>query len=244
MGKLSVLYVSGYQFLFVENTEELRDWCLCNASDDLKGTIILASEGINFSLCGPVEILEKYLSALFKRANLSCALRKSYADIIGFRKFLVKIKPEVVSYRCSDASYQPLSYLSVEDFHRWLSNGCDDSGCRLCLVDVRNEFEHKMGTFRGSINVPTRSFSEFHLKMAHDWVNKDSTIVTFCTGGIRCEKSSYWFQTEGIPAYQLEGGILRYLEVFSQGFFEGSCFVFDERISVSYGCLVSTNPCH
>ncbi|WP_092483081.1 oxygen-dependent tRNA uridine(34) hydroxylase TrhO [Candidatus Ichthyocystis hellenicum] len=244
MSKLSVLYVSGYQFFFVENLEKLRNWCLDNASDGIRGTIILANEGINFSLCGSVEVLERYLSNLFKRANLSCALRKSYADKIGFRKFLVKIKPEIVSYRCSEASYQPLSYLSVEDFHRWLSEGHDDNGGKLCLVDVRNEFEHKMGTFRGAINVPTRSFSEFHHKMSHDWINKGSTIVTFCTGGIRCEKSSYWFQNEGIPAYQLEGGILRYLEVFSQGFFEGSCFVFDERVSVSYGCCVSTNLCH
>ncbi|WP_175330574.1 MULTISPECIES: oxygen-dependent tRNA uridine(34) hydroxylase TrhO [Candidatus Ichthyocystis] len=244
IGVLPILYISGYQFSRMGNLEELRSWCLDTADSmgyDIKGTIIIANEGINFSLCGPSPELEEYYSALSKRANLVCSIRRSYATRIGFRRFLVKIKPEIVSYRCREATYRPLPYLSVEDFHRWMSMSSDDAGTPLCLVDVRNDFEYQMGTFSGAVNVSINSFGEFSRKMSRHLLKENSTVVTFCTGGIRCEKASHWFYSEGISAYQLDGGIIRYLEVFGQGFFQGTCFVFDGRITLD-GSLSPTNP--
>lgn len=229
---LPVLHISGYRFFPLSDLISLKAWCLSSVPESVRGTIILSSEGINFSLCGPVADLESYSSRLMAHLKISCSLRRSYSRSLSFLRFFVKIKDELVAYRSSFQAYKPLPYLSVHDFHRWLERGCDDFSRPLFSIDVRNEFEYEMGTFRGAVSAKICHFNEFCQKMDQEGIPSKAAVVIFCTGGIRCEKASSWFYNQGIEAHQLEGGILQYLETFGQGFYHGSCFVFDERVSL------------
>jgi UPF0176 protein len=199
----------------------------------IKGTILLATEGINCSLCGTIEEMDKFLAFLCQTVGISTPeLKVSFSDNIPFKRTLVKIKPYIVAKPGDtpiDPMQEPAPYVSPEKFHQWIKDNKD-----MIILDTRNDYEYEVGRFKNSIHLGTKHFSKFEgdlSKAPQEWQNK--TIVTFCTGGIRCEKAAPLMLKKGFQnVYQLEGGILNYFKKVGRGYFEGECFVFDERIAV------------
>ena len=208
---------------------ELNNFCKFNK---IKGTILIANEGINGTLAGLKKDIDNLISILkkFNFANLN--LKFSSSKFMPFQKLKIKQKKEIVTFRTkfSDPEKQTGTHIS---FSEW-NNIVNDK--KTILLDVRNDFEVQIGSFRGAINPKTKNFTEFK-----DYVktnlnkSKDKKIAMFCTGGIRCEKASSYLIAKGFKnVCQLDGGILKYLEQTpeSKSLWNGECFVFDGRVSV------------
>ena len=153
-----------------------------------------------------------------------------------FARLKVKVKPEIISFRRDDTA--PLAErapaVPPEVLARWIEQGHDDTGRRLVLLDTRNREEVGYGTFAGALALPIDNFTELPEALApHREAMRDATVVSFCTGGIRCEKAALWMQADGMDnVLQLDGGILGYFEHVGGFGYEGRCFVFDERIAL------------
>jgi UPF0176 protein len=148
----------------------------------------------------------------------------------------VKVKPEIIAFRRDDAS--PLRRrapaISPAELARWIARGSDDAGNRLVLLDTRNREESAHGTFADALTLPIDNFAGFPDALApHRDALGDATVVSFCTGGIRCEKAALWMQANGMDnVLQLDGGILAYFEQVGGYGYDGRCFVFDSRIAL------------
>jgi UPF0176 protein len=227
--------IAGYQFLTLDQLpltrERLRGIC---QRLGLMGTVLLAPEGINFSLAGSPHQLAEVLAWMAERLGVDAPLinRQTVAEL-PFRRLKVRIKPEIVTF---DPGTRPVAgqrgrALSPAEFNALL--GEDD----VQIVDTRNHYEYAIGTFEGAIDPGTTSFTEFK-EWARTTLDRNRPVAMFCTGGIRCEKASLWMEQEGFDAvYQLHGGILGYLaEVPAEASrWRGECFVFDDRVSVDAG---------
>lgn len=199
---------------------------------EIKGSILLASEGINATVAGPHHKLDLLINFLFEKAHINPPLKISYCENVPFKKILVKIKPFIVcepDQSPRDLLKHKIPYISPEELHTKIQRNEN-----FILLDTRNDYEYQEGHFKGSIHLGTHHFADFGKdleKAPEEW--KNMPIITFCTGGIRCEKASPLLAEKGFKnIYQLEGGILNYFERMGRGFFEGNCFVFDERISL------------
>jgi UPF0176 protein len=231
----SVLNVSGYRFVELNDAESLRDTLHASATRlELKGTVILAGEGINLALAGAPAPLRDWLAALRGDARLAdLELKFSTSDALPFRRLRIKVKREII--RMNRPTVQPqrerAPSVDAPTLARWLSTGRDDAGRAIALLDTRNAFEVDHGRFRGAIDWRLQRFSDFPDALAaHRSELADKTVVSYCTGGIRCEKAALWMRHAGLPhVLQLEGGILKYFESHGGAHFEGICFVFDER---------------
>ncbi len=224
----SVLNVSAYRFFPVADPHALRATLLERARAlQLKGTILLAAEGINLFLAGAPDAVRGFVSALQLEA------RESWSAAQPFRKLLVKVKREII--RMDHPAIQPAQgrapALDAETAKRWLDQGCDDAGRPVVTLDTRNAFEVDYGTFEGAVDWRLRKFSEFPAALAaHKGELEGKTVISFCTGGIRCEKAAICMREAGVEnVWQLEGGILRYFEETGGAHFRGECFVFDGR---------------
>lgn len=202
----------------------------------IKGTILLGPEGINASLSGIEPAMDNFLDFLLKSTGiLNPAIKISYSPTIPFKRSMVKIKPYIV-HDPGPTAIDPLNdtapYISPEEFHQWMTENK-----KMVVLDTRNDYEYQAGRFRGSLHLGTRHFADFegNLQSAPaQW--QQMPVVTFCTGGIRCEKAAPLLCKKGFPeVYQLDGGILNYFKKIGQGFFEGECFVFDERNALGPG---------
>ncbi|WP_433946880.1 rhodanese-related sulfurtransferase [Paenibacillus sp. SN-8-1] len=225
-----------YKFVNIEDPEAFTAEHLQYCKElGIKGRILIAKEGINGTLSGTVEQTEKYMADL--RAN------PLFEDIVfkideseghAFKKLFVRLRPELVTFRVDDRELDPNKIsgkrLSPKEWHDTLER--DD----VIVIDGRTDYEYDIGHFRGAIRPEVESFREFP-----EWIKenlseyKDKTILTYCTGGIRCEKLSGYLMTEGFKdVAQLEGGIVTYSkDPEVQGrLFDGKCYVFDERISI------------
>ena len=249
--------ITFYKFLPLENLPELRTKLLQEARKlELRGTILIASEGLNSTLAGSEEGTQKYETFLRSLPGLEdLTFKYSYSKEAPFRRMLVKIKKEIVTMRTDqiDPNDTTGHYLKPETFLEWLDNEEE-----VVIVDTRNKYEVALGTFEKAIDPEIDSFSEFP-----GWVEdnlsdqKDKKIVTFCTGGIRCEKATAHMRKAGFDqVYQLEGGILKYfeetLERSDSNHWNGECVVFDKRLAVTkklkpttkelcYVCMVELN---
>ena len=230
-----VLNVSAYQFVPLPDAAALREPLLerCRALD-LKGTILLAEEGINLFLAGPepgVRALLAHLRADPRLADLQA--KESWSDAVPFDRMLVKHKREII--RMNHPAIQPAAgrapALDAHTLQRWLDQGHDDAGRPVVLLDTRNAFEVDYGTFEGAVDWRLAKFSEFPQALAeHGAQLQGKTVVSFCTGGIRCEKAALVMREAGLDqVWQLEGGILKYFEETGGKHFRGTCFVFDGR---------------
>ncbi len=165
--------------------------------------------------------------------------KDSWSDHQPFGKMLVKVKGEIIrmnrpAIRPDQAERAPA--VSADTLNRWLDQGHDDEGRAVVTLDTRNAFEVDYGTFADTIDWRIGKFSEFPAALsAHRTALEGKTVVSFCTGGIRCEKAAMVLREEGLNAYQLEGGILKYFEETDARHFRGSCFVFDEREALDPG---------
>lgn len=234
---LPVLNISSYKFVPLPDCAALRDLLHERAlALELKGTVLLAEEGINLFLAGPGEAVMAWVDALRQDARFAdLAPKESWSEAVPFKKLLVKVKPEII--RMNHPTIRPdqqarAPALPAATLARWLDQGHDDEGRPVVTLDTRNAFEVDYGTFEGAIDWRIHKFSEFpEAVQAHREELLGKTVVSFCTGGIRCEKAAIYLQQQNLdgPVYQLEGGILKYFEETGGPHYQGSCFVFDQR---------------
>lgn len=231
----SILNISTYKFVPIHDAPALRELLLQRAQAlNLKGTILLAEEGINMFLAGPAEDVRGFVAQLQTDPRFAdIAPKESWSDTQPFKKMLVKVKGEII--RMNHPTIKPANgrapAVAPATVKRWLDQGFDDNGRPVVTLDTRNDFEVDEGTFDGAIDWRITKFTEFPGALrSHLDELKDKTVVSFCTGGIRCEKAAILMREEGLEhVYQLEGGILKYFEETDGSHYHGGCFVFDER---------------
>ena len=231
--------IAAYKFVTFDNIEAMRPQyqALCHELG-LKGTILLTPEGINLFLSGPRSQIDRFLAWLRSDARfVDIDVKESYSEEQSHKRMLVKIKQEIITMRMPlikpELGRAPA--VAPTTLKRWLDQGHDDNGKPVVMVDTRNAFEVDVGTFNDTIDYRIARFTEFPQAIA---ANRDAladkTVVTFCTGGIRCEKAAIHMQNIGYDSvYQLEGGILKYFEDVGGAHYTGDCFVFDYRTALN-----------
>jgi UPF0176 protein len=239
---MNVVNFAAYQFVSLEQLPLLQENLLerCTALG-LRGTILLAPEGINMFLAGERSALD----ALLDHVRCAPVFGGKFADLQGkeslsahqpFKRMRVKLKKEIITMHAPAIRPQAGRAPAVEarTLKTWLDRGHDDAGRAVVMLDTRNAFEVEVGTFEGALDYGIGKFSEFPAAVAaHRDALADKTVVSFCTGGIRCEKAAIHMSNLGIKhVYQLEGGILKYFEEVGGAHYRGDCFVFDERAAL------------
>jgi len=210
---------------------------------DVRGTIIIASEGYNGMVCGKAEQIAEFVAVVEAILQTSLHLKSSFHEHAPFRKIDVKIKPEIVTLKQQvDISLGQGTHVDPVEWNRLISD--PDT----IVLDARNDYEHETGTFERAINPATAKFSELPKFVAENLdPERDKRIAMFCTGGIRCEKFAPYLKQIGFAeVYQLNGGILKYLEDVppEESMWHGECFVFDERVSVDASLKKGRGPDH
>ncbi|TWI12050.1 sulfurtransferase [Aerolutibacter ruishenii] len=233
-----IVNIAAYHFATVDDPAALaasvRGWA---EAGELLGTVLVAPEGINVFLAGSAEAIEAFLAQLCADARFADLLVKySRSASQPFARLKVKLKREIIAFRRDNAS--PLvgraPAVTPEVLARWLEQGHDDGGRRIVMLDTRNREEFEYGTFAGALTLPIDNFTDLPDALApHRDALRDATVVSFCTGGIRCEKAALWMQADGMHnVLQLDGGILGYFEQVGGAHYDGRCFVFDERVAL------------
>lgn len=229
---MQILNIAGYKFIPLMDLSALKEHLLevCNRLT-IKGTILLSSEGININLAGILDSIIDFKTELKKDSRfVTISFKESMSEDIPFQQMKVKIKPEIITMRTDTVSPEQTSRapsLEPEELKAWL-----DAGRDITLLDTRNDYEVRFGTFRNAINLRINDFSEF--PKASETVSHAKPIVMFCTGGIRCEKAALHMLSQGYSdIYQLHGGILNYFEKVGGDHYDGECFVFDKRVALN-----------
>jgi len=244
----TVLNVSGYCFAPVADPQGLRELLHAQAAArSLKGTILLAPEGINLFLAGSPAAVDEFLAVIRAQPGFGgFEAKRSVSAGLPFRRLKVKVKREII--RMDQPAIAPHAgrapAVDATTLRRWLDQGHDDAGRPVVLLDTRNGFEVDHGTFDGALDWRLRKFSDFPAALQqHRAELEGRTVVSFCTGGIRCEKAALAMRQAGLPhVLQLEGGILNYFEEAGGAHFHGTCFVFDERQVLDADLLPATPP--
>ncbi|MEZ5346029.1 MAG: rhodanese-related sulfurtransferase [Pyrinomonadaceae bacterium] len=224
--------ITFYEFKKLSDLEEIKN-CLKAAMADhsVYGTFIIAEEGFNSTVCGESTKIEAFVERVESIFDTKLNFKSSFHEAIAFKRQKVKIKKEIVTLRKEvDVSKGIGTHIGSKKWNEILSDP------ETIILDTRNDYEFQLGTFRNAINPKTTSFNELPAFIEKNFDPKrDKKIAMFCTGGIRCEKFAPFLKEKGFEnVFQLEGGILRYLEEVpeSESLWEGECFVFDERISL------------
>ena len=230
---IPVANISGYLFAHLDDLKNLRTHLLAECKQrHLKGTILLSKEGINCFLAGPQPAIEEVILIIQSIPGLETFRAKfSDSDHQPFNRMLVRIKKEIISFGVDGVN--PARYTSrhlpAATLKQWLDEGRD-----IVLLDTRNDYEIRTGSFKNAIPIGIDSFRAYPEAVAKlPEQLKEKTIVTFCTGGIRCEKAAPFMEMVGYKdIYQLDGGILKYFEEVGGAHYDGECFVFDQRVGV------------
>ncbi len=227
---------SFYRFINIINkvalSIKLKQFC---HDKKIKGTVLIADEGINGSISGNKIYLNTFIKILKHECNIrQLSLKINETNFIPFNKMKVKLKKEIVSFGNSNLSSHSngKNKLIPSDWAKLIS----DKSVK--LIDVRNKYEINIGKFKNSINPNTNYFREFPKAVKNFKIKKSDTIAMYCTGGIRCEKASNFLKKKGFKnVYELDGGILNFFEYFKNketlNLYKGECFVFDDRVSVT-----------
>lgn len=232
---MSYINISSYKFVDLSS----KDLTLYQAqlkeksqSLELKGSILLSPEGINLFLAGPSEAIKSFTDYLMQFPEFSDLwFKESSSENIPFKRLRVRIKEEIIAIRTPGIApaKKTAPYLIPAMLKEWYETNKD-----MIVLDARNTYEYELGTFDQALTLDIETFREFPQAVSAlpDEMRK-KTIVTFCTGGIRCEKAAAHLLNEGFEdVWQLEGGILNYFEQCGGEHFKGECFVFDERVAV------------
>ncbi|MEM7555009.1 MAG: rhodanese-related sulfurtransferase [Cyanobacteria bacterium P01_A01_bin.84] len=234
---MSLVVATLYKFVkladFAEKQQSLQDYC---QAEDIKGTILLASEGINGTVSGSRTGIDSVLEFLRSDHRLSdLEWKESYTDSQPFGRMKVKLKKEIVTLGIPSVNpnKQVGTYVTPREWNEIISDP------DVTVIDTRNDYEVSIGSFQKAHNPQTESFREFpkYVRQNLD-PQKHKKVALFCTGGIRCEKATSLMLSEGFrEVYHLKGGILKYLEEIptQESLWEGECFVFDQRVAVSHG---------
>jgi UPF0176 protein len=233
-----------YHFVSLSHFKDLREPLLnfC-ASQSIKGTLLLADEGINGTVAGSEKAIHTFLDflkkdPLFEGHFKNLSHKESWSDKHPFYRMKVKLKKEIVTLGVPGVSPSKMvgKYVKPQDWNSIISDP------EVVLIDTRNDYEYAIGTFKNAINPKTNTFREFpeYVKTHFD-PKKHKKVAMFCTGGIRCEKASSYMMSEGFDeVFHLEGGILKYLEEVKpeESLWQGECFVFDQRVAIKHGLQI------
>ena len=232
----SISVAAFYKFVTLEDFPVLRESFLKEcAARDIRGTILLAQEGINGTIAGSQESLDSILEFFHQDLRLAdLKFRISYATDNPFYRLKVKLRNEIVTLGVDtiDPASKTGKRVTSENWNALISDP------DVLIIDTRNDYETGIGTFINAIDPNTTSFRDFPNWLEKQDIPQDKKIAMFCTGGIRCEKSTAYLMEQGFEnVYHLEGGILNYLETIPEekSLWHGECFVFDERVSVGHG---------
>lgn len=231
----SILNIATYRFVSLSK-ENLPAWQILFKDRAnqcaLKGTILLSEEGINLFLAGLAENIAEFklfLDNFPEFRNLT--FRESGSSERPFKRLLVRIKKEIITMGQPDIQPEknPALYIDPQTLREWFAQGR-----RMLLLDTRNHYEFEYGAFNQATSLNLKNFRNFPEAVSQlPVIADDVPVVTFCTGGIRCEKAALWLKKQGYPeVYQLRGGILNYFAQCGRDFFRGDCFVFDERVVI------------
>lgn len=236
---MQIVNISAYKFVTLDDIETLRPAMRerCEAAG-LKGTILLAPEGINMFLAGTRAQIDEFMAWLHADGRFAdIAPKESLSENQPFKRMLVRAKKEIITMKMPLIRPEAGRAPSVKpvDLKRWLDQGHDDEGRPVVMLDTRNDFEVAVGTFEHAVEYNISKFSEFPPAVAENRAELEGkTVVSFCTGGIRCEKAAIHMQEVGLEhVYQLEGGILKYFEEVGGSHYRGDCFVFDYRTALN-----------
>lgn len=244
---MSVTIATFYHFAPLPDCKALQPlWKAEMLTHGVRGTILVTPEGVNATIAGPAEGVAHMLAFLRSDARLAAMEHKeSYADTNPFERTKVKLKRETIPLGVEVDPTRPGEYVTSAQWNELISRP------DVILVDTRNDYEVQIGQFTGAQNPRTRTFKELP-----DWcednlpADKDVPIAMYCTGGIRCEKSTAYLKQQGYKhVYHLQGGILKYLEEVepTESLWEGACYVFDDRVAVRHDLTPATEfqvcPC-
>ena len=233
MNNLNVLNIAGYKFEPLDELDVLipKFQNKCDALD-LRGSVYLSPNGINFSLAGSEEAIEQYLIFMEEDPRfLDIPLKKTYSETQPFRRMKVRLKKEIISLGRDDINPRELTgeYISPQELYAMYENNED-----VIVLDTRNEYETRVGLFENAVDLQLDTFRDFPQaieELPEEY--KDKQIVMYCTGGIRCEKASAVMLKAGFSnVKQLEGGVLDYFKETGGKYWNGDCFVFDERVAL------------
>ncbi|OGI85708.1 hypothetical protein A3A05_03080 [Candidatus Nomurabacteria bacterium RIFCSPLOWO2_01_FULL_41_12] len=229
-----------YKYVHIDDPEAVktREVEVCERLG-LKGRCIIATEGINATYEGAKENIEKYIKELEKdKRFLNIHYKKNAGTGNAFPKLSIKVRKEIVSLHLGTCDIDPNQitgiHLKPEELHGWI-NPPADGGREFYIVDMRNAYEHKVGYFKDSILPPMENFRDLPKVVEQIAHLKNKTVLTVCTGGVRCEKASGFLITQGFTdVYQLDGGIVSYIEKYPNEDFQGKLYVFDGRVTMAF----------
>jgi Predicted sulfurtransferase len=252
---MDIINIAAYQFAGIPEPTSWLDFLQNRCQQlSLKGTIVLATEGINLSMAGKRENVDTFVEFLrsdpfFEGRFANIEIKESPSYNRPFRYMRVRVAKEIITMRhpmnvTPEAIRAPI--VEPAKLKEWIDKGCDDDGREIVLLDTRNDYEVDVGTFENALDLRIEKFSEFpgafNTALGADESLQNKTFVSFCTGGIRCEKAALFMQEVGVPrVFQLNGGILKYFEEVGGAHWNGECFVFDERVAVDPELKQSTN---
>lgn len=231
-----IINISSYRFVNIaeDRLPELRASLRSRTrAAGMKGTILLSPEGINLFVAGTREQIELLRSMLDETEEFrGLDFKESPSTDQPFTRMLVKIKKEIIAF--GQDSVDPLKhvapYITPQELAEMYAENED-----MIVLDTRNDYEIQLGTFDDAVGLDIKNFRDFPAALANAGLDKSKTVVTFCTGGIRCEKAAEFMLQQGFKdVRQLEGGILRYFEHIGQDHYHGECFVFDKRVAVNH----------
>ncbi len=225
-----------YKYVRIDNPQETRDWlfALCTRLG-IKGRLIVATEGINITLEGKVQNTEAFIIELERDERfLNIHFKRSIGTGDSFPRLSVKVRDEIVSLHLGTCDIDPNSltgtHLSPEALHTWIADKKE-----FYIIDMRNAYEHAVGKFKDSICLPMNNFRDLQKVVKSLSHVKNKTVLTVCTGGVRCEKASGYLLSQGFTdVYQLDGGIVSYMEKYPNEDFEGKLYVFDGRVAMGF----------
>ena len=233
MANQNVSNITGYKFIPITNTKSLQKLIIKYSTDlNLKGTVLISKKGLNFSIAGETESIKSFTEFLCSDKRFSdIDIKTTYNDYQPFRKMLVRIKKEIISMGVDeiDPFISTGDKISPLELQKKLKNNED-----VVLLDTRNEYEVRLGTFEQAIDLNLDSFRDFPKRvdiLKNELESKE--IVMFCTGGVRCEKASALMLKNGFKnVKQIDGGVINYFKETGGAYWKGDCFVFDDRVAL------------
>lgn len=235
-----IINISGYRFVHLDDLTALQQH-LKEALDQLgmRGSVMLASEGINVSLAGSADAVQKTRDCLNQDARFEKLwLKESVSADVPYRRLRIRVRTEIIAFDGQDseqlqAARPKAPSIDPRELKQWLDEGRD-----MTLLDARNDYEIVSGTFPQSTHLDIKNFRHFKAavlqKLENGALDMSKPLVTYCTGGIRCEKAAPWLLEQGFSeVYQVDGGLLNYLETCGGAHWRGDCFVFDDRVELT-----------
>lgn len=236
----SIINLSGYRFVHLDNLQDLQARLKAALTEfGMQGSIMLASEGINVSLAGTTDAVSKTRAHLDQDERLANLwLKETVSEQVPYRRLRVRVRAEIIAFDGQDSerlrAARPLAAtIQPEVLKHWL-----DEKKSMTLLDARNDYEIVSGTFAQSTNVNIKHFRNFKSAVERaleaGQLDPNKPLVTYCTGGIRCEKAAPWLLEKGFSeVYQVEGGLLNYFAQCGSAHWEGDCFIFDDRVELT-----------